>query len=589
MIRTRRLIPLVATAFAFAATGCSSSSSDQFDPFAAADEAERDILDEDPEVDDEARERRRQAARTMDSSSYDVDEAASQPARTIDAEPAGWDLSDLRHFDTGEHVYDGAYRWDGPEDTSFSAAVDHDESHVYFWIEVTDDVVVPSDPTEPLDAVIIHLRDPQLDDLMDALPGALRDQLDVAAESALAITPDGQIAAYDTSRSLPSGSVHAATQKTDDGYRVEAAVALEALSYVAALPLENIAFRIDVYDSDEGGRNSPQKRMSATTRTSDGEPRFATTSTDGLRPASSPGSGPPRSDALGVWRQHEGQWEFGSLEYFSSRWEPIDDDEWFFDVDNLGELPSICIDYGREIYTIEAYEYHDSAYRVVLILCGTEADGGSCPSSATSQLVWTSFRSEPGDEWSLHEAHSVFDDELQQCPVDAPTGNRKYYNFSLQSFDPIDTWVWGIGYHVRMERSDRKIREAGVAIVDPKASDFVLRDRHLQRVTARHNARGLYSSQIYLTDLNDEEGLDLCKIESIKEQACSSLMTGCATEPRGHEVLTRIDTWDAENHRFENYMLARHARCRVGMQFEDFSGYKIMLIGHRMGLIRASN
>ncbi len=582
------VITVVAFAALFALTACSSSSGEQFDPFAAADEGQRDILDEDPQVDRAARERHRRATRTVDSSPYDVDEAASEPARTIDANPDGWDLSHHRRIDSGEHVYDGAHNWDGPEDASFAVVVNHDESHVYFWVEVADDVVIPSDPTNLLDGVVIRLRDPQLDDLLQALPSALRDRLDVAAESAIAITPDGQAAAYDTSRSLPSRSVWAAGQKTDRGYRLEVAVGLEALPYVAALPLQQLAFRVDLYDTDDATRSSPETRMTATIRSS-GEPRFAVVDTGGLRPASAPAGGPPRDDALGVWRQRDGRWLFGSLEYFSGRWKPIEDvTDVVEHIDDLGALPSICTDYGRESHGVEAYEHRDGTHRVLLSICGTAPSGTSCPTSATSQLVWTSLEPADSDRWSVLDSFQLFDEPLDQCPFVASSGNRKYHNFSLLPFDPIDTWVWGIGYQVRLEQRRRKIHETNVAIVDPHTPDFVLRDRHIERVDAVHNARGLYNSRIYLTDLNDEGGLDLCEIQEIKEQACRSLMTDCTTEDRGHEILSHVDLWNPEHHRFDEFMLARHRGCRADMGFEDFSGYKVLLIGHRLGLIRAS-
>lgn len=562
--------------------GCASSPDDELDPFQVA-EQQRDILDEDPGVDDQRRAPPRQRD-DDDDEMFIIPEAAAEPARSVDTQPDGWDMDDLRDFHGSEHVYRGHTRWDGEDDAGFAAAVDSDDSHLYFWVEVTDDEVIDSSPQNPLDAVIIHLRDPRLDDLIDALPESLQQQLDVEIESSFAFTPDGSFAPYD-GRTVPEGAIHSAGRTTEQGYIVEAAFSLEALAYLAEIPMDRIAFRIDVYDTDDASADRPDTRLSAVV--DDDEPRFAASSTGGIRPAVAPNARPPRRDALGLWIRSETEWTFQPLEHISSRWHTVEDrEEAAAAITNTDELPRACDRAGVEKRMVEVYEHDNGNHRVILAACGTSASGGSCPSNAETQLVWASLQSDDGQRWSIREAFEVFEDPLEQCPLAAPGNNALYHNFSMLPFDRVDSQLWGIGYRRTSERSGYRSEGTAVRLVDPRAADFVLLDRQLDYATATDRQRELHNARIYLTDLENNDELDVCKIRDIRNQNCDRFDTGCETTPRGHEVTAHIDLWNPDDHRFDDYMLTRHDNCRGSTTFEDVSpGFKILIIGNRLGLL----
>ena len=557
--------------------GCASTPDEEFDPFEAADEDDTDLLDR-PRDSDEERPRRTQRPSTSDDDTwFIIPEASDEPARPIDASVDGWDLDDRRHFEDVDHVYRGQTNWRGPDDVSFSAIVDSDESHLFFLVDVTDDRVVDSHPSSPVDGVRFSLRDPQLDELLDALPEILQDRLSLDIETHYTITPDGSL--YPA-----SDVVDVATARTDDGYRVEAALPLESLAYVSEMPLGDIAFRIDVYDGDDPGDSEPSKAMSAII--GDGQPQFAVTSTPGLLPSTAPQSAPPRTDALGRWAHDGGQWNFQNFEFISRRWGSVDDlDETATELPDTDQLPDICSDPDNERRLVDAYDHRSGSHRVLLALCGTPPSDGQCPTDASTQLVWASL-SNNGDDWNVDAAHPVFSEPLAQCPTSAPDDHRRVHSFSFLPFDALGSQVWGIGYRSIDSGSRYRDEETTVRLVDPRSPDFTLLERQLQRRYASGREQILYDSRIYVTDLNDEEGLDLCEVENIREQYCDGFMDNCETIDRGHEVLTHVDLWDSDEHRFEDFLLSRHQNCRGSTDFDDIApGFQIIVVGNRLGLL----
>src|SRR5690554_2418613 len=219
---------------------CGGSQKVSVDPFAMA-ESERqktDILDAPTNAERGAAVPRPSAG---PDEPYMVPEAPAEPSRAIDAQPEGWDLSALRTFDQRINLVEGASRWRGPADASFKAAVDADEGYVYVWIEVRDDKIIDSNPQDLLDGVVISLRDPRLDTLLKSLPASMRRALDMRSDAAISINAFGQVAHYRSSRSLAPGSALASSRPSEGGYIIEAALALEALPYIAAMPLDDIA------------------------------------------------------------------------------------------------------------------------------------------------------------------------------------------------------------------------------------------------------------------------------------------------------------------------------------------------------------
>ena len=566
---------------------CSSSPSPSVDPFEVAEE--RDILDDPVERGERRRRAPAQRAAPDDEEvMFIIPEALSEPARTIDANDQGWDLSRMRAADSARHVFDGAQSWDGPDDASFRAAVDVDDSFVYVWVEVTDDQVVPSLPTSPLDAVVVWLRDPRLETLLETVPSSLRDHVGIETEVGVVITPDGQYAPVDSSHSIPRGAIHTATRSTPQGYIVEAAFAAETLPTVGSLPLPEIAVRIDLLDADDDDASQPKARLTAFPGDDGEPPRFASADTPGLLPSAAPSAPPPRPDAWGIWRFADGGWAFQPLEYLSQRWHLIDDNQSIEEaLASSDEVPSICTDGANQMRTIEAYQQPAGTYRVATTLCGQPSQNGRCSTDSRTQLIWTALR--PGDDgqWSVQHAQPVFDRPLQQCTDAAPSGKEFVQNFSLLPFDVIGSWVFGVGWHKSFDLSDQRLRETAVTLVDPRSSNFIIGQTRLRRHTAAPRTRTLYDSRAYLTDLEGDGRMDLCQVEEVREQNCQALDVGCHTRERGVQVLTQIHLWDNEGHRFSRYPMDRYGDCRGSMTFDNVDGYKILLIGNRLGLLRS--
>lgn len=592
----RQALPILLIMSLIAAWGCSSSKTSTIDPFGMADEARSpaDLLDEPSASAQSSRTSggRRASQRRSSSASerpqFSVPQAAAQPARQIDATPQGWNLSSIRRFDQRQNVIEGAGAWSGQTDASFSAAVDVDDSHIYFWIEVKDDQIISSHPSRPQEGVLIWIGDPGFDQLLRSLPEDFSQRLATQTHPAIFITPDGQIGRYGQAPAPAQNSVHIATAYTDSGYIVEAAFSLEALSFITQLPLKQIAFRIEVLDTDDPQSPSYQKRLSMFPPRDDGQPRFALLELEGLLPLLAPAEGPPRTDALGLWRQTRDGWRFETLEYVSPHWRVIEDLQGAAaQVVDRGPLPTICTGPDQAMWLVEAYEATSRAQRVALVLCGTDNQAGACPKNARTQLVWTSMKDLGDDAWIIDHVQELFPDDLEQCPFQGRTSQPYYHSFSMLPLGLIGPSVWGIGWHMSRKAPQSHLERAGVYFVDPRSKNFIVGDLPLRHIEDNANRRTRHDSRVYLTDLNDDDAMDICEIEIAQDQLCKSLGKQCETVPRGRELLTHIKTWNTTEHRFDDYLLQRHDRCRGSMTITDTAGYKILLVEDRLGLIRA--
>lgn len=571
--------------------GCSSSKASTIDPFSMADEARSpaDLLDEPQAAARSQRGTGRRGSPGAGRAQFSVPQAAAEPARQIDATPQGWDLSQLRHFDQRFNLVEGVGAWRGTEDASFSVAVEFDESHLYFWIQVQDDQIIRSHPSTPLEGVLIWLGDPGLDGLFDSLPENLVNQLSPLSHSAILISPDGQFGRYGDGPIPSDNSVHVATAYTDTGYIVEAAFSLEAFALLTELPLNEVAFRVEILDTDDPQSPSYQKRLSMFPPRDDGKPRYALLDVEGLLPLVSPVEGPPRADALGVWRQSRDGWRFETMEYVSPHWEVIEDlQAAAAQVVDRGPLPTVCTGPDKAMWLVEAYESIAGNQRVALILCGTDNLSAFCPANAVTQLVWTAMKSIDDDAWVIDQVQELFPEPLGQCPFQSRAAQPYFHSFSMLPLGVIGPTVWGIGWHMQQQASHRNLERAGVYFVDPRSEHFIVGDLPLRHIADHGPNRTRHDSRVYLTDLNDDDAMDLCEIELVQDQYCPSSDQPCETRERGREVLTHIKTWVDSEYRFEDYLLHRHDRCRGSTTFAEISGYKVLLVEKRLGLIRSA-
>ncbi|WP_158542433.1 sugar-binding protein [Lujinxingia litoralis] len=563
---------------------CGGAPPVSVDPFAIA-ESERqrtDILDAPTQAPRRAVERPTAEPDEL----YMIPEASAQTSRTIDAVPEGWDLSKLRAFDTRTNLIAGSGRWTGPEDASFKATVDADEGFIYFWVEVSDDVLVDSHPQDLLDGVVISLRDPQLDTLLNSLPATLRNTLEARADAAFAITPSGQIARYRSSHPLDARDVQAATRQTEGGYVLEVALGMGALPYIAAMPLGDIAFRIEVLDTDDARATRPEKHLSMFPSGDDQAPLFAVFDTGGLLPREAPQAGPPRFDALGAWHRGDQGWRFQPFEYIPQTWRVIEDlRQVAGQVIDKDPLPRICTAADREMWLVEVYEDRARNNRIALVLCGSAATNARCPNDATTQLVWAHMRPEDDQMWRIDRSFEVFETPLNQCPFERAGDGPLYSNFSLLPLNVIDAAMWAVGWQMRHDLPRQLRHESGIVFIDSRASSPNVGNVQLARVDAANTARTLASSRVYLANLDDVEGYDICEIEELDNQQCQGFQQGCETTARGSERIPHVKTWAPEAHRFERYLLTNHPNCRASTGFDTIEGFKILQVGNRLGLL----
>ena len=566
------------------ATSCASPQP-QVDPFQIADEtqAPTSLLDEPVPT---PRQHTRRPSQTTD---FQIEEALPQPNRAVNARTDGWDLSRLRWFEGSEFVREGRENWAGKDDASFAVTLDSDSSHLYFWIEVIDDQILSSNPQNPLDGVVITLRDVGLESLRDSLPLTLQDRVTIHSETAIVITPNGEWARYQSSAPIPPGAIHVATAPiADEGYVVEVALSLEIFPQVHRIPLKEIAFRVELFDTDDPDARAPEKILTMLPRAADASPRFALYTTAGLLPAISPTQGPPRFDAFGLWQQRRDGWNYQTLEHISPQWSVLEDLRAVAsEVTDRSALPSICTDPETAMWLVEAYQSRREDHRVALVLCGTDVVSNRCPTNSQTQLIWASIRQQGPDDWVIDRTEEVFPEPLPQCPFEGRPGEQKFSGFSLLPLDVIGPSLWGVGWHMEHQASREFHRESGVFLVDPRAPSFRTTEISLQRHNATGNRRWLRNNQVYLTHLQDgDPHMGICEIVVVEDQQCSRLNTECETVPRGRETLTHVKTYNEERRRFEDILLRPHPRCRPSVDFSQTGAVEIFLVHDRLGLLR---
>ncbi len=564
--------PLLALGILFGAlVGCSSAPSSDFDPFDTDAPSASDAADD---QDGDAPQRQSPPPGDRATTASPDDAPSSTPGRAVDGTGDGWDTLDLRSFDDEDHVVEGRHRWQGPDHLSFHAAVDTDDNHLYLIVDVhTDDV----DPNA--DAVELRLRDPGLDDMINDLPTLLQERFSLDYELTFSVAPDGSLSPLDGS-SLATDAIHTAGVSTVDGYRIEAAVSVDAFPYLRAFPLDALGFRLDVV--------TDHVRMSAATR-SDGTPRYALYRDANLHPAHPPQKSPPRDDAIAVWQRQGTKWSFRSLEFLSPRWTHLGQNpEIVNSLVDAEAFPASCDPAEDDIRLVDAYEHRDGDLRTALWLCGTSADNAPCPDHATSDLLWSTIEPYSSDQWIISEAFSVLQSPFDQCPLETADDGPLAQDFSMLPLDLIGPDVWAIGFHRHRQTSNHFFEDTQAVLVDPGASNPILTRLTLDHTDATNQHRSLERGRIYLTDLNDQEGLDICQVDELIDQSCRSLMEDCQTRDRSHETMSVARLWNPDTHQFEDYPLAQHPQCRGSTNADSIDGYQLLLIDRRLGLIEAT-
>ena len=173
-----RTVFALVSATSLALSACSTTASAErvevTDETPTQDEA-ADLLDAPVDVADieAAKAARRAELQEEQGADYLIPLASSpEPLVKIDGDAEGWNLREAKVFKDKRYVEDGVSLWSGSKDASMRVAVRSDDSFVYFWVEVRDDVVISEDDGsgDPVDGVIIWLRDPNLERMVSQLP-----------------------------------------------------------------------------------------------------------------------------------------------------------------------------------------------------------------------------------------------------------------------------------------------------------------------------------------------------------------------------------------------------------------------------------
>jgi hypothetical protein len=574
----------VATLAVVALWGCSTSKSQGVNPFELADEeSEADMLD--APVSGDARSARGSANASVDRGILVLPDPPEDKKKTIDANVDDWSRSKARAFDSKSNIVKGGQFWDGGTDASFRVSVDSDAGHVYFWVDVRDDKIIDAASEDVMaDGIILWLRDPKLQEIVDSLPAGMSEKADVQPEMAILFTPDGQFWRYDQSgKPLYRSGIDAKTKKMKNGYRLEAALSLGVLGQVASLPTEDIAFRVELMDGDETDRRGEQTRMSMLA--DETGPRFALYNIAGWLPYEQAQGQPPRPGALGRWALEDGTWKFQSFEVRPNHWLVLQDVSSFDTVLAGSEaLRELCPAATSERRLLEAYQSASGRHRAGLVICGPRAPKGRCPSDATSELYWVHLK-RSGEDWSLAEYADVTEKPLPQCVSDARPDGDLYSEFSLLPMEMLGSSVWGIGYKMTYASSVEELEERGIWFVNPKSKDPFLGKALNERVHATRDGRTVSKNHVYLALVDDKKGLDLCEVERLKEQSCRGLNRGCSAGDHSKTVRTHIKMWVADKGRFEPYLLSKHKRCNASFDFSKRRGFMLLNEAGRLGAL----
>ncbi len=523
----------------------------------------------------------------------DIEFSLSSPpdsrSRTLDASFDDWERDQFRTFAGDKHVIKGKRFWDGNDDASLEVAAHSDPGHLYFAVEVTDDVVIDAGSADPFsDGVVLWLRDPGLADLRKDLPSSFMEGKQLQPELAILFTPDGQFWRYDRENGgLYRKGLDAETTKTDDGYRVEIALKIGVLQQVSELPLEEIAFRVEAIDGDAPDRRGKQSHIS-TLPSDDGSPKFALLGLEDWLPYAPLTGQPPREDTLGRWRLGDRGWTFDALEIVPENWRLLSDTsslEAFLDKHDV--YSEVCNQSRQRAELVEAYESRRGG-RAALVICGTRPEEDTCPDDASSHLYWMKLTSRSEGVWSLDRTRQVTREPMPQCPERASGDKTFYTSFSLYPLTMYyDTPVWAVGWEKGRRSERERFQRTGVWFINGARSEARIGNIETSKTEVQGRERTIEQTHLYLTPVDSKEGRDICAVETVRKQTCEGFDEGCQTRDRGLGRYARIRMWSGSKGAFQRYLMSKHRRCRARFDFNSRDAYLLFHRNKRLGLIRS--
>lgn len=569
--------------------GCSTSSSQDVDPFGAADEADPNaVLDAPirPRQPKKAKARQGERSATVDQAKLMLPLPAAEMSKTIDGKFDEWNRRKTRPFGGTRNIAAGEEFWNGDKDAGFRVGIDSDEGYIYFSIAVQDEKVIDAESKDIMsDGVIIWVQDPKLQTVIESLPDGMAEDGGIGSEVAILFTPDGQFWRYDR----PDGPLHRAgitarTEKTDNGYNVEVALALGVLGQVATLPTEAVAFRVELVDGDEAARRGEQTRMSMLPDTTG--PRFARYEVGGWLPFASAIGQPPRQGSLGRWVLGGDAWRYKSFEVVPNHWLVLQETQAFENTLNEAEVfDKLCPQATNERRLIEAYQSTRGTLRAGLFFCGARAPKNRCPKDGQTKLYWVNLQ-RSGEDWTLARYSQVTEKPLPQCAGAPQPGGEFYSGFSLLPLEMLGPTVWGIGWEKTYSDSRERSRVEGVWFANPELKSPFMGTAISERKESSPRARTLSKSHVYLALVDDIRGLDICEVERIEEQQCNRLDVGCITEEHGKSVQVHVKLWSPHKQRFETYLQTKHRGCSpTTFDFNTRRGFMLLTEPGRLGAL----
>lgn len=528
---------------------------------------------------------RRPAVAAVELQRMELPETPAAPSRDVDGVADDWEKKSVRTFKDKGLVESGVRFWTGAGDLSFRVGVHADAGYLYFLVDVTDDRVLSNDDDGLTDGVVLTIRDPNLDNLVKSAPENMRLQDMVKAETSLLFLPDGRFRRFRSEDGLPDNMGVVAVAEKKNGYVVEIAFQIEAFEQVAAIPLQDIAFRVDVLDGDEADREGTQTVMSTLPDRGNDDARMAIYPVGGLLPHYPVSAAPPRKNAIGSWAVEDKAWAFRPFEVVSKLWVTVDDARAFEEALRASDvLKELCKSSRKDVRLIDSYQSRGGGYRAGLILCGDRVVNGKCPTGSRSELFWVMLKPK-GDVWKLETVVPAFDEELTQCATMASGEEPYHHRFSLFPMDMVNDATWAVGWTRTTISPGLDEESTGISILNVSKTRAFSGSAITNEKRSTSDQRVRTAARVYLTAVDKDEHLDLCQVEDYHEQYCSGVDRGCVTQEHGRSVLTTVQLFNPRTGRFEKYELSKHPGCPPDFDFTKHEGYLLLQTKGRVGFL----
>lgn len=528
------------------------------------------------------------AGEAGDEDSFFIPLATDEMPFSLDGNTSDWSDYRARDFDSKSFIVDGKKHWKGSRDAGLEVRSHRDENFIYFALFARDETVL----MEGQDSILISLRDPKLEEMKTTLPQGVNLLDELVHDVNLTIYPDGAYnlqSAGDVQPRQESVSI-APLEGVAGGWGAEVAIAIEALPFVASLPVSEIAFRMELRDGDSKRSQGYQTLLEILPTESGDPPRYALLSMEeqgGFLPHLDTKGAVLRADGVGYWRQEASHWTYHSLEQTTKTWRLMADASKF--LDNASDTVS-CPSQDQELLVLEAYRTRSGRHRVGLFLCLQREDkDGACDREARTQLYWMHLMR--GRDEALYERQSmleVFDEPLPQCRIrPALQGGRVATSFGTLPLDFVNANVWAVSWKESTGPQDDQysyLRHA-TRFINARSGKFMGPSQTLLEREDDGRERRETINMNYFIKIDGDEHYDICEIGRIREQDCKGFQQGCKTRQHGEGLSRYVQLWKQDKNLFERQLIRHHPNCPSDISLSKREGYLLFHTGSRVGLL----